>query len=154
MRAVNLLPRDDRRSRTRQNDPVMIGGVSAVVAVTALVAALFLVASTGVADKQMHEPLHYLERQGRALEHQGQEGVRVQSHTGDQGVDDVRAKRRELARWLLGAHDLPVEQDGQNHGRESPDHAWLPHSLPLPRVAFRLGRNEPGVLMWINEAEH
>jgi Tfp pilus assembly protein PilN len=52
VRAVNLLPRDDRRSRTRQNDPVLIGGVSAVVAVTALVAALFLVSSTGVADKQ------------------------------------------------------------------------------------------------------
>jgi Tfp pilus assembly protein PilN len=52
VRAVNLLPRDDRRSRTRQNDPVLIGGVSAVVAVTALVAALFLVSSTDVADKQ------------------------------------------------------------------------------------------------------
>jgi Tfp pilus assembly protein PilN len=52
VRAVNLLPRDDRRSRTRQNDPVMIGGVSAVVAVTALIAALFLASSAGVADKQ------------------------------------------------------------------------------------------------------
>jgi Tfp pilus assembly protein PilN len=52
VRAVNLLPRDDRRGRTRQNDPVMIGGVSAVVAVTALIAALFLVSSAGVADKQ------------------------------------------------------------------------------------------------------
>jgi Tfp pilus assembly protein PilN len=52
VRAVNLLPRDDPRGGTRQNDPVMIGGVAAVVAVTAIIAALFLVSSTGVADKQ------------------------------------------------------------------------------------------------------
>lgn len=52
MRAVNLLPRDDPRGGTRQHDPVMIGGVAAVVAVTAIIAALFLASSTGVADKQ------------------------------------------------------------------------------------------------------
>jgi Tfp pilus assembly protein PilN len=52
VRAVNLLPRDDPRGGTRQNDPVMIGGVAAVVAVTAIVAALFLASSAGVADKQ------------------------------------------------------------------------------------------------------
>jgi Tfp pilus assembly protein PilN len=52
MRAVNLLPRDDRRSRSRPTDPVMIGGVAAFVAATALIAAFFLVSSAGVADKQ------------------------------------------------------------------------------------------------------
>lgn len=52
MRAVNLLPRDDRRGRSRQTNPVIVGGVAAVVAVTAIVAAWFLVASAGVADKQ------------------------------------------------------------------------------------------------------
>ena len=53
MRAVNLLPRDDPRGgRTRKNDPVLIGGVCAVVAATAIIAALFLTSSAGVADKQ------------------------------------------------------------------------------------------------------
>jgi hypothetical protein len=52
VRAVNLLPRDDRRGRTRQNDPVLIGGVCAVVAATAIIAAFFLASSAGVADKQ------------------------------------------------------------------------------------------------------
>lgn len=52
MRAVNLLPKDDRRGRTTQTDPVLIGGVVAFVAVTAVIAAWFLSTSTGVADKQ------------------------------------------------------------------------------------------------------
>jgi Tfp pilus assembly protein PilN len=53
VRAINLLPRDDPRGgRTRQNDPVMIGGVCAVVAATAIIAAFFLASSAGVADKQ------------------------------------------------------------------------------------------------------
>jgi type IV pilus assembly PilN-like protein len=52
VRAVNLLPRDDPRGGPRQHDPVMIGGVAAVVAVTAIIAALFLASSAGVADKQ------------------------------------------------------------------------------------------------------
>lgn len=52
MRAVNLLPRDDRRSRSRQTNPVVLGGVVAAVAATAILAAFFLTVSAGVADKQ------------------------------------------------------------------------------------------------------
>jgi Tfp pilus assembly protein PilN len=53
MRAVNLLPRDDRRAgRSRQTNPVAVGGVAAFVAMTAILAALFLVTTAGVADKQ------------------------------------------------------------------------------------------------------
>jgi Tfp pilus assembly protein PilN len=52
VRAVNLLPRDDRRVRSRQTNPVAVGGVAAFVAMTAILAALFLVTSAGVADKQ------------------------------------------------------------------------------------------------------
>ena len=54
MRAVNLLPRDDRRQRssTRRQNPVLIGGVAAFVAVTAILAAWFLTASGDVAGKQ------------------------------------------------------------------------------------------------------
>jgi Tfp pilus assembly protein PilN len=52
MRAVNLLPRDDRRARSRRSNPVAVGGVAAGVAATAILAAIFLTVSTGVADKQ------------------------------------------------------------------------------------------------------
>ena len=52
MRAVNLLPRDDARSKSRQTNPVVLGGVIAGVAATAIIAAVFLTVSTGVADKQ------------------------------------------------------------------------------------------------------
>jgi Tfp pilus assembly protein PilN len=52
MRAVNLLPRDDARSKSRQTNPVVLGGVIAGVAATAILAAAFLTVSAGVADKQ------------------------------------------------------------------------------------------------------
>jgi Tfp pilus assembly protein PilN len=52
MRAVNLLPRDDARSKSRQTNPVVLGGVIATVAATAIIAAAFLTVSAGVADKQ------------------------------------------------------------------------------------------------------
>jgi Tfp pilus assembly protein PilN len=52
MRAVNLLPRDDARSKSRQTNPVLLGGVIAGVAATAIIAAAFLTVSAGVADKQ------------------------------------------------------------------------------------------------------
>lgn len=52
MRAVNLLPRDDARSKSRQQNPVVLGGVIAGVAATAIIAAVFLTVSAGVADKQ------------------------------------------------------------------------------------------------------
>lgn len=54
MRAVNLLPRDDRRSRRplQRENPVLIGGVAGTVLVTAVIAAWFLTASAGVADNQ------------------------------------------------------------------------------------------------------
>jgi Tfp pilus assembly protein PilN len=55
VRAVNLLPRDDRRQRgaeSRRNNPVLIGSVAGTVFVTALLAAWFLTASAGVADNQ------------------------------------------------------------------------------------------------------
>jgi Tfp pilus assembly protein PilN len=52
VRAVNLLPRDVARTRTRQTDPVLIGGIVAAVAATAILAAVFLSVSAGVADKQ------------------------------------------------------------------------------------------------------
>ncbi len=52
MRAINLLPKDDPRGRSRQTDPVLVGGIAAFVAVTAVLAAWFLSTSTGVADKQ------------------------------------------------------------------------------------------------------
>ena len=52
MRAVNLLPRDDGRAKSRQTSPVVVGGVIAVVAATAILAAVFLTVSAGVADKQ------------------------------------------------------------------------------------------------------
>ena len=54
MRAVNLLPKDDGRPRgpAFRNDPLVIGGVVGTVLVTAILAALFLTASTGVADNQ------------------------------------------------------------------------------------------------------
>ena len=52
MRAVNLLPRDDVRGKSRQKNPVLLGGVVAAVAATAILAAVFLTVSTGVADRQ------------------------------------------------------------------------------------------------------
>src|SRR5918999_5642204 len=53
MRAVNLLPRDDARAKSRQTkNPVLLGGVIAAVAATAILAAVFLTVSAGVADKQ------------------------------------------------------------------------------------------------------
>ena len=54
MKAVNLLPRDDRRQRRagRGNDPRLIGGVAGTVLVTAILAAWFLTASGGVAKNQ------------------------------------------------------------------------------------------------------
>ncbi len=54
MRAVNLLPRDDKRQRRagRGNDPRLIGGVAGTVLVTAILAAWFLTASGGVAKNQ------------------------------------------------------------------------------------------------------
>lgn len=53
MRAVNLLPRDDARAKSRQTkNPVLLGGVIATVAATAILAAAFLTVSAGVADKQ------------------------------------------------------------------------------------------------------
>jgi Tfp pilus assembly protein PilN len=54
LRAVNLIPRDDRRRTTvtERNNPVLVGGVAGFVVVTAILAAWFLTASTGVADNQ------------------------------------------------------------------------------------------------------
>jgi Tfp pilus assembly protein PilN len=54
VRAVNLLPRDDRRQRSKstQNNPLLIGGVAGTVLVTAILAAMFLTASGGVAENQ------------------------------------------------------------------------------------------------------
>lgn len=54
MRAVNLLPRDDRRQRgpSQRENPVLIGGVAGTVLVTAIICAWFLTASAGVADNQ------------------------------------------------------------------------------------------------------
>ena len=55
MRAVNLLPRDDRRQRgagLQKSNPVVLGGVISTVALTAILAAWFLTASAGVADNQ------------------------------------------------------------------------------------------------------
>jgi Tfp pilus assembly protein PilN len=54
VRAVNLIPRDDRRQRgqSQRENPVLIGGVAGTVLVTAIIAAWFLTASAGVADHQ------------------------------------------------------------------------------------------------------
>jgi Tfp pilus assembly protein PilN len=55
VRAVNLLPRDDGRRRkvgVEKNNPVLVGGMAGLVLVTAILAAWFLTASAGVADKQ------------------------------------------------------------------------------------------------------
>jgi Tfp pilus assembly protein PilN len=55
VRAVNLLPKDDRRQRgaeARRNNPVLIGGVAGTVFVTAIICAWFLTASAGVAQNQ------------------------------------------------------------------------------------------------------
>jgi Tfp pilus assembly protein PilN len=53
VRAVNLLPRDDRRQRRpKQNNPLLVGGVAGTVLVTAILAAWFLTASAGVAENQ------------------------------------------------------------------------------------------------------
>jgi Tfp pilus assembly protein PilN len=55
MRAVNLLPRDDGRRRkvgVEQKSPVLVGSMAGFVLVTAILAAWFLTASAGVADKQ------------------------------------------------------------------------------------------------------
>jgi Tfp pilus assembly protein PilN len=55
VRAVNLLPKDDRRQRgaeARRNNPVLIGAVAGTVLVTAILCAWFLTASAGVADNQ------------------------------------------------------------------------------------------------------
>jgi Tfp pilus assembly protein PilN len=52
MRAVNLLPRKDGRERDRQPNVVALGGVVAAVAVTGVLAMLFLNASSGVTERQ------------------------------------------------------------------------------------------------------
>ena len=52
MRAVNLLPRDDPRGSSRQTNPLVLIGVVGAVAATAILAAVFLMVSAGVADQQ------------------------------------------------------------------------------------------------------
>jgi Tfp pilus assembly protein PilN len=54
MRAVNLLPKDDGRQRgpSSRENPLVIGAVVGTVLVTAVLAAMFLTASTSVADNQ------------------------------------------------------------------------------------------------------
>ena len=54
MRAVNLLPKGRRAAAWPgfRSDPLVIGGVVGAVLVTAILAAMFLTASTGVADNQ------------------------------------------------------------------------------------------------------
>jgi Tfp pilus assembly protein PilN len=54
VRAVNLLPKDDGRrgSRAKGQNPLLVGGVAGTVLATAIIAALFLTASGGVADNQ------------------------------------------------------------------------------------------------------
>jgi hypothetical protein len=54
MRAVNLLPKDDGRQRgpSFRDNPLVIGAVVGTVLVTAVLAAMFLTASTSVADNQ------------------------------------------------------------------------------------------------------
>jgi Tfp pilus assembly protein PilN len=52
MRAVNLLPRDDRRGASREQSPAVLGAVIGAVVVTAILAAWFLTSSAGVADNQ------------------------------------------------------------------------------------------------------
>jgi len=53
VRAVNLLPKDDRRQRSETtNNPLMVGGVAGTVLVTAILAAWFLTASGGVSENQ------------------------------------------------------------------------------------------------------
>jgi Tfp pilus assembly protein PilN len=54
VRAVNLLPRDDgrKRSRSAQENPLLVGGVAGTVLVTAVLAAWFLTASGAVANNQ------------------------------------------------------------------------------------------------------
>jgi Tfp pilus assembly protein PilN len=56
VRAVNLLPKDDGRQRgpSFRDNPLVIGGVVGTVLVTAVLAAMFLTASTSVADNQKH----------------------------------------------------------------------------------------------------
>ena len=56
MRAVNLLPKDDGRPRgpSFRDNPLVIGAVVGSVLVTAVLAAMFLTASTSVADNQKH----------------------------------------------------------------------------------------------------
>ncbi len=51
MRAVNLLPRDERRAR-RQPGAVMLTAVLGSVLLTALLSGWFLMASSGVSDRQ------------------------------------------------------------------------------------------------------
>lgn len=51
MRSVNLLPRDDTKKR-RQPGPVMLTGVLGTVLVTAVICGAFLMASSGVTEKQ------------------------------------------------------------------------------------------------------
>jgi Tfp pilus assembly protein PilN len=51
MRAVNLLPRDDPNRRSKTNVPVVIG-VAGAVLTTALVAMMFMSASSAVHDRQ------------------------------------------------------------------------------------------------------
>jgi Tfp pilus assembly protein PilN len=50
MRAVNLLPRDLPRPASRQKNPVAVGGLVAGLVATAILAAVFLTVSAGVAD--------------------------------------------------------------------------------------------------------
>lgn len=52
MRAVNLLPRKDGRERQRETNVAALAGVVAAVAVTAVLALLFLNASAGVTEHQ------------------------------------------------------------------------------------------------------
>jgi Tfp pilus assembly protein PilN len=56
VRAVNLIPRDDRRrgraTLIERNNPILVGGVAGIVVMTAILAAWFLTASAGVADNQ------------------------------------------------------------------------------------------------------
>lgn len=118
MRAVNLLPRDDRRQKgpSQRENPVLIGGVAGTVLVTAIIAAWFLTASAGVADNQ--------KRRDAAQAELAATPVPPPTQPGSSALEQEKAARVTALSTALGSR-LAWDRLLREFSLVLPDDVWL-----------------------------
>ena len=118
MRAVNLLPRDDRRQKgpSQRENPVLIGGVAGAVLVTAIIAAWFLTASAGVADNQ--------KRRDAAQAELAATPVPAPTQPGASALEQEKAARVTALSTALGSR-LAWDRLLREFSLVLPDDVWL-----------------------------